>query len=458
MRAFYSPNLKDDLSKDKRSRQVWFPLAFFFVLGSTAAIVVPSGPLTLLFVAGILAVPVSFAVLRESRAKPLRTLFFIWFAVIASSALIHGNVFKETLGQGLYPAAILVVTLLFVKLIGENQRWATWYALAGAGGIALGVLLQPIGIGENQAAIKSGYGVAAVIAVLALLSIFAVQKWVVIVVSLLLGAWLIAQDFRSSAIIAGATGLIVLLSSVRRRVSRASIMRLIVICSLLTLAGTFAYLSAANSGALGVDAQARYQLQTSGTAGLLVGGRPEIIASFVAIRADPLLGRGGSPEFTAAEKMEALQALNRSGIMLGPQNVARILGGGVNSHSLLFSSWVTNGIAGIIPWVLLSFAYWRGAFFALVARSPMYPMMVFGALQFSWDVLFSPWSPRNEVWLGLLLAMALIAHTAANQQQETLKRQPLKLGPASPHRPGHLAGGQHSKSEKIQRKKGSGAQ
>ena len=340
--------------------------------------------------------------------------------MIGLSGLVHSNALISTWAQAIYPVAILVSALAFLEVTRADPRLLTWCAAAVAIGLLLGAILQPAGVSSALPVIKSGLGLAAVIGVLAIGSLLRLNALASFSVSLALAVWLLLADFRSAAVVCAVSGFIVLFS--RGKTVASGVVKVMALACLAGVVGLSGYTWAVQSGVLGEAALTRYDQQMSNEAGLLVGGRPEVVISRVAIESHPWIGRGGNPQFTFSERLEALGALSSSGIEVSAVQAMRLIGTGINSHSLIFGSWVENGLLGIVPWLAFAVFLWAGSIAAVSNRMRLAPLLVFGTVQTSWDLFFSPWSARYDVWLGLLCAIAFasLAHSAFKPAVTTL--------------------------------------
>ena len=120
---------------------------------------------------------------------------------------------------------------------------------------------------------------------------------------------------------------------------------------ILGIAGVlWAYRYAATAGILGQDAQEKYEEQSSGEYGVLLGGRSELLATLPAIYDSPILGHGSwarEPLYIILQN----QALARLGYKTA-WNIADedLQEGLIPTHSYFFGAWVDGGILGAVFW------------------------------------------------------------------------------------------------------------
>jgi hypothetical protein len=158
-----------------------------------------------------------------------------------------------------------------------------------------------------------------------------------------------------------------------------------------------AYQKAASSGLLGEAAQWKYEFQSSGEYGLLLGGRSEIMLGFLAIYDSPLLGHG-----SWAKNEEYVAAYRAMMLLLGynPAAFQRGKGTGIDSqendnlivaHSHILGAWVEAGIVGglFFVWILVLAA--RSLKRLFTARIQHAPLVVFYAFWLMWNLCFEPY-------------------------------------------------------------------
>lgn len=390
-----------------------------FVVIAGAAVVVPRGPFTAFAAIALLLIPVTARMTKQRSFRFLSIIVLVWTALTVLSSLIHSEVRWATLFTAAYPIAILGCALLFGRMSNNNE--AQMLRLASAVGIALimGYTVQPIGVGENDP-LKAGLGAGILILTFALLSLTTSNPNKILFVSLFIAAIFFYLDFRNPALISIVVGAAIATVGRRNREITLGIV-VISISILVATVGLVAvmYSSLASNGTFGPEAQARYERQASVTGGLLLGARPEIAVSVEAISNKPWLGRGGAPKATSLERAEAISNLEKAGLQVSSRQVARLVGSGVNSHSLVFTAWVTHGVVGAVMWLVLLVWIWAGALTAVFARLRMTPLLLYGALQFSWDVFFSPWGPRTELVVGIYCALSALAMYIVSNTQNS---------------------------------------
>jgi hypothetical protein len=180
----------------------------------------------------------------------------------------------------------------------------------------------------------------------------------------------------------------------------------------------WAYQYGASAGILGEQAKEKYEEESSGKYGVLLGGRTELLASIPAVYDSPILGHGSwaRDRIYYIGEVRALALLGYKGAV--DVSKEELIEGFIPAHSYLLQAWVYGGIVGALFWVWV---------YAFVARALMrvYPdnvalLPVAGFVAFSllWDILFSPFGATTRIvvpYYIVMLAscMSMVRQTAA---------------------------------------------
>jgi hypothetical protein len=175
------------------------------------------------------------------------------------------------------------------------------------------------------------------------------------------------------------------------------------------------YALGAQSGWFGGDQQDKYELQSSGAGGILVGGRTAFLGSFFAIYDSPVLGHGSwakDPQYAAI--------LRASLDELGYQNTDVAFeseDGLIPSHSYLLGAWVESGIVGAVFWLWILWIT-ASALMRSSGREPLVPFFAFIGMFLIWNVLFSPYGADARFTATYFVyAMILLAlHSQAQKR------------------------------------------
>jgi hypothetical protein len=159
-------------------------------------------------------------------------------------------------------------------------------------------------------------------------------------------------------------------------------------------------------GVFGEYAQQKLEAQQSGSGGLLLGGRGEILASGQAILDSPLLGHGSwahDPTY-AAILNENRREMGYKSFQSGHNNSDDL----IPAHSHIFGAWVEGGVAGAVFWSFV-LVYAIGSMLKVSGWEPLLPLFAFAGFVMSWDILFSPISPeRRFVTPYFIVAMIML--------------------------------------------------
>jgi hypothetical protein len=163
------------------------------------------------------------------------------------------------------------------------------------------------------------------------------------------------------------------------------------------------YDAAASQGLLGSDAQAKY-LSQSGSLGVLIGGRSEVLVSSQAIIDSPVLGHGSWARDPAyAELLNG--RLGSLGYEIGATSSDVTL---IPAHSYLMQSWVWAGLLGGVFWLaIFGIAVWLlGNLYAF--RVDLAPVLVFSTMLLLWNIAFSPYGSSQRLLACFGIALCLL--------------------------------------------------
>jgi hypothetical protein len=176
--------------------------------------------------------------------------------------------------------------------------------------------------------------------------------------------------------------------------------------ALLALAGLGVfqlYDVAASAGLLGADAQAKYEMQ-SGTLGVLVGGRTEILASSQAIIDSPILGHGSwAKDYRYVDLLT--ERLGSFGYEIG---AAYSDVGLIPAHSYLMGSWVWAGFLGGLFWLAITGIAVRLLGDLYSFRADLAPLLVFSTTLLLWNIAFSPYGSSGRLLAAYGIALCIL--------------------------------------------------
>jgi hypothetical protein len=157
------------------------------------------------------------------------------------------------------------------------------------------------------------------------------------------------------------------------------------------------YHYAVTTGLMGPEAKEKYEEQSSGKYGTLLGGRSELLSSIPAIIDSPILGHGSwakDPKYIIIEQ-QALAALGyKDAGDISPEELQEGL---IPSHSHVLGAWVDAGVLGAIFWAWV----WLLTCKALLRTYPqgmkLLPLAAYAAFQLLWDIPFSPYGAQMRI-------------------------------------------------------------
>jgi O-antigen ligase len=169
---------------------------------------------------------------------------------------------------------------------------------------------------------------------------------------------------------------------------------------LLVLAGGAIFIAnqaikfAATQGILDENTSDKFQQQSSGKLGVLVGGRPETLVAIQAIRDSPIFGHGS---FAADPKYLALKQDLQYEYGYSDTDTPEEEGG-IPTHSHLTMAWVESGIFGGLLWLYILGLTIRAILQTAIHRQALSPLYCYFLVNFVWDILFSPFGSVNRLW------------------------------------------------------------
>lgn len=187
-------------------------------------------------------------------------------------------------------------------------------------------------------------------------------------------------------------------------------MRFVVLITLAIVATSLAGVAvtwASTKGWLGEEAQRKNEAQANVQGGLLIGGRPEILVSSIAVKDSPILGHGSwAKDFKYLEILSDI--LEERGMESGDVDSQEEDSEGViPAHSHLMSAWVWAGIMGAVFWVYVFWIMVKSVAYLGIKRPPFAPLLAFLQIEMMWDILFSPFGSSRRIVESVVLIMAL---------------------------------------------------
>lgn len=392
-------------AKLRKPRQPWFWETLIATTILAAISFRQFSSITALDIATILLTIVVFGYAwKHPDLKRFLTLIILWLVAILLSDQTNNVQLTTTTSSMVLPVLLGLSTVMLAWL----ARGSLSRLRAVVIGAAASHIIYVVVYGTTYFAVNPWkYGLALPATVLALALVVGNTKLrirLAVAVLAASGVYSFVNDFRSMSGLALAAIIIAFFLRRPPKVERKFPMAKLFVGLLIIGYATYgAYALAASEGLLPAEAAAKYQSQVRGN--LLIAARPEVVGSFYAIKSSPLIGVGTGGALDGESRSEALITLYKAGATIDREQQVRLFENGINSHSLLFSGWVSAGILGALPWVFVIYLAMR----AIVRRRPgggFAPLVIFWALVTAWDVLFSPYQPHLHVMLAAFLVLA----------------------------------------------------
>ncbi len=366
------------------------------------------------FLAAGALLPVTIAVVRRNRG----VLILVTLAVLATGSGLFLTWVADTYGQAdtsltivqtarVLGLAIGVLALLWARTVVGTRMTILLY---GAGALSSAAVF---GVNLDNPW-KFSLSVPVALIVLSSPLVYG-NKRNEILALVALGAVSALNDSRSAAAMFLIGAAVLATRSRSARSAARSVGPVLLQLTLLGAGGFYLVQAAVVEGMLGEGARSRTLEQIDRSGSVLVGGRPEIGASWALLTERPLgYGAGALPSPSDVN-------LAKSGMMkLGydPNNgyvENYMFGYGFEVHSLLGDLWILFGLAGcalaVVVLVLTSAGLLRG-----IAQGTATAVLVFLALRTAWDFAFSPFpSAMETVMLAVAVAVAVaVPHVRAS--------------------------------------------
>lgn len=421
MPAEYSDHvLQSSTDQDRPSMGGW--------LGTALAFLIPAVQFIQLHVVGtlyasdLLALATSvIGVASGSRAlgrRPPRTflvLGVVWLLAQVLSDLIRATAFRDyARGWAMIVFALLNFAALYLLL--SNRRRIVLCTLGFIAGGLLTYLFSPSSFADAYPW-KFGYGYSITLSVVLIAVFFnSRHRKTLAIAAIMTAAGLnLYYDYRS---VAGecfvAAAYLLLSMAMRRRGHRekySSPAMALIACIVLALSvtGLFRiYAYCAGNGLLGYAAWQKYEIQSSGRYGVLIGGRGDFLTGLAAAADSPVVGHGSwARDWRYAPREDAMFA------ELGYKTSDEADSWTIPAHSYLVGAWVHAGILGALFWLWVLSLPVRVLMRPQAEDEPLAPMAAFFSASLIWDILFSPFGAAARLkasFIVVTLMWILDAH------------------------------------------------
>lgn len=395
--------LRDSAATSAAAPARWGGLA-----GDLLALVIPAGAFLQFHLVGVLYAPdlallvLLPLVLAGSTAGRLRrrlplTLFVLgaaWLAAQVTTDLIRSTPFHDY-ARGWAKIAVTMASfaVIYNVLYHDARRIALYTAGFAAGGVLTYFFDPNIYAAGDPWKFGYGYGVILFVVLAAAWLYGRERRRLAILLVLAAAAVNLDYGFRSLAgecFLAAIYLVVQRFARARLRAgARIGLGGACVAYAVLALAGVgvlHVYAYGARNGMLGRSQWRKYEIESSGRYGVLVGGRIDFLVGLEAAADSPIVGHGSwAKDWRYQSREDVLMA------ELG----YRASGGAdswlIPTHSHLIGAWVEAGFPGALFWLWV-FSLPLRVLAGLYRRDePLSPLIAFVALVLSWDILLSPY-------------------------------------------------------------------
>jgi hypothetical protein len=162
---------------------------------------------------------------------------------------------------------------------------------------------------------------------------------------------------------------------------------------------------ATKEGYFSEDDQLKYEQQSQGKLGIMLGGRPEGLVAARAILDSPILGHGSyAVDYKYYQLLQQYQyefgysASDQGGDIEDP---------GIPTHSHITMAWVEAGFLASLFWFYMLYLLGRSIVRLTEFPHPLGPLYVYLLMTFTWDILFSPFGFTRRMFEAYLIVIMI---------------------------------------------------
>jgi hypothetical protein len=336
--------------------------------------------------------------LRERLPKRMLAFGAIWLVMQVYTDVTHATAFEDwSRGWSKIIFFLINFSAIYLLLDGSRRRMMLFAAGLAVGGIAQYFFSPSIYAGEFPWKFGLGGPITLLLALLAQ-SERTPRGRALLLLALACGANLMF-GFRSMAAFCFVTVVFVL---GQERARRVKFHTLVLAFTATAYAMSQLYGCLASEGVLGDDAKQKYEMQSAGEFGLVLGARVELFASTQAVIDSPLIGHGSwAKDFKYVDVLNERLADFGYELTTDPDNEL------VPSHSYFMGAWVESGIAGALFWLWI-FVVVLGAFRSSLIDGGGVPILaVFLGTQLVWNIFLSPFGAEARIQAAYMIALMM---------------------------------------------------
>lgn len=343
--------------------------------------------------------------LADTLPRRLLLLGLLWLLALIVSDEIRGTPFEDW-SRGWAKIVFLLIdfTSIYLLLVGRELRYFMF-----AAGIALGQILGYF-FNPNDYALdypwKFGYGSAITVLVILASSMYSSSRtgrFFSAAAMLAMGAVNFYMGFRSLGSICLLGGWLLLIKQSYRFGMRNAVRTALLSGAAIAVTVTF-YDFGASRAYFGEVEKAKYQMQSSGEMGVLLGARSEILASAQAVKDSPIIGYG-----SWAKDPKYAQIMADELAELGYEVYGVADSDLIPTHSYFMGAWVEAGVLGAVFWLFGLVLIARALMASYGGKSILIPLIVFEAFNFLWNIPFSPFGAEARLYAAYDFALLMFA-------------------------------------------------
>jgi hypothetical protein len=343
-------------------------------------------------------------------------LGLLWLASQCVTDIVRHSAFADyARGWSNIGITLIGFAVLYTLMYQQPRR----LLLFGWGLVVGNVLLffinpTPAMLGDESNAWKFAFAGSATLGVFLIASSKRCRGPWPVILSVIIGMINMVEGARSVGGVCLAVALYLVITRLSRakgeEVSRFKTKTIVVLAASILIgvsAVLWSYGYAADAGVLGEEARHKYEEQSSGKYGVILGGRPELFATGPAIYDSPILGHGSwaREPLYIIEEHEALDLLGYEGSrFIDPEQIKEGL---IPTHSYLFGAWVDSGILGAVFWGWVFVLTARGLMRVYPATAVLLPLMSYTAFSLLWEILFSPYGTQERLTFPYTLVIMM---------------------------------------------------
>lgn len=162
----------------------------------------------------------------------------------------------------------------------------------------------------------------------------------------------------------------------------------------------------AGQGLLGDDARRKYETESAGQYGFLIGGRGVVLEAAEAIIDSPFIGHGSWSKNSEYIAIAAARFRDMGYAAMARQTQQEEL---PLSHSHLLGAWVEGGLFGGIFWLWVTWLALRTLLSLDLPGEGLTPIVIFVGVLLLWDIAFSPFLGDRKFITPFFMIVLIIA-------------------------------------------------